>query len=127
MSIFTWSDVYSIGNEEIDRQHKKLFDILNSLYEKCMTEDESGYALAFNTLSMYYEQHMSTEEQYMKDVNYADKEAHVCLHHIIIKKIKELHDICVETDKACCRRIIFVLADWLVNHDIEDDKKFIAQ
>ena len=33
MPLFTWSDKYSIGNFEIDNQHKKLFDILNRLFD----------------------------------------------------------------------------------------------
>jgi len=40
MPLFTWSDKYSIGNFEIDNQHKKLFDILNRLFDICVGTNE---------------------------------------------------------------------------------------
>ncbi len=127
MGIIKWYSFYSVKNEAIDSQHKMLFETFNRLYDKCMANDEIDYALAINDLLMYSEQHMSSEEQYMRDINYADIEAHLEMHQTFANKIKELQNCCVVTDNDCCRELIVVLGNWLLSHEIEEDRKFVEQ
>jgi hemerythrin len=41
MPLFNWYNKYSVGNDDIDNQHKELFDIFNRLFDDCMSSVRS--------------------------------------------------------------------------------------
>ena len=41
-NLITWSEGYSVGNQEIDIQHKKLIDLINRLYNLYLTKQQNG-------------------------------------------------------------------------------------
>ena len=127
MGIIKWYSFYSVKNEVIDSQHKKLFETFNTLYEKCIANDEIDYALALDDLLTYSEQHMSSEEQYMKEIGYADIDAHIEMHKEFAHKISRLNRMNVDQDNDRCRELIVLLGNWLLSHEIEEDKKFVGQ
>ena len=69
MSLFTWSDEYSIGNAEIDNLHKELFDILNKLYDNCyLVESKLDVYTILDELIDYADFHFKAEQQYMREI-----------------------------------------------------------
>ena len=127
MGIIKWYSIYSVNNEVIDGQHKMLFNTFNRLYDKCIGNDEIDYALALDDLLTYSEQHMSSEEQYMKEIGYADIDAHIEMHKEFARKVSRLNRMNVDQDNDRCRELIVLLGNWLLSHEIEEDKKFVGQ
>ena len=62
--LFEWYNKYSVNNEEIDNQHKALFNIFNRLYDYCMAnEPNTTLELIISELVAYTKYHFSAEEE----------------------------------------------------------------
>ena len=124
MPLFTWSDKYSIGNFEIDNQHKKLFDILNRLFDICVGKNEVDTVEAvMEDLVSYTDYHFRFEEQYMRDVEYNDIERHMSLHKYFSARLLDIKEREKNDNNDLCRELIYFLGNWLKHHVVEDDKR----
>ena len=77
-----WNDRYNIGVDIIDREHKKLFGILNKLFDLRQQEKKSHWVCqeAVKYFKEHTLQHFADEEAYMASVNYAGLETHKRIH-----------------------------------------------
>ncbi len=86
-----WEDSYSIGIEEIDNQHKKLFDLVNKLYDleenANIKEEMRDILYAF---SDYTKVHFRDEEKYMASIGYPELEEHKEIHQHIIESLSDI-------------------------------------
>ena len=81
MPLFTWSNAYSLDNTEIDNQHKKLFEILNRLFDICVGKNDLDTVEAvMDDLESYTDYHFKFEEQHMHDVGFYDIDNHRAAH-----------------------------------------------
>ena len=71
MELFTWSDEMSVNIKRIDEQHKKLIDLLNSLF-LAMIEGQAQSVIEkiVGELINYADYHFKTEEYYFEEHNY---------------------------------------------------------
>ena len=74
MSLIEWKESFSVGNAEIDRQHRKLIAILNRAHDTMMTgkyEDLSTLGTeAVGELIAYGKEHFAFEEAYMRQIGF---------------------------------------------------------
>ena len=55
MGLFTWDEKYSIHNEELDRHHKYLFNLINKLHDICSTtRDVDSLKVVIDELAQLY-------------------------------------------------------------------------
>ena len=88
-----WTDRLSTGVEEIDNQHKSLFDRINSLQAAMKEQRGKDEVLkVFDFLGDYVETHFATEQGHMKRYDYPDYAAHKELHEEFKKGFKELKE-----------------------------------
>ena len=81
MALFSWSDKYSVDVPSIDKQHKKLFDMLNELHDAMSTGNGSQLAPAIlKRLVAYTQEHFVAEEAMMKQARYPDLASHKAEH-----------------------------------------------
>jgi len=119
-----WYDNYSIGVEEIDRQHKELVHMVSRLQSTLAGGDinqEVGNALRF--LVDYTKRHFSDEEKFMQSINFAELAHHKELHK---KLINDVVLILMDIKKGkAIDPLAFIdfLTDWLINHIRYEDKK----
>lgn len=73
-----WEDDYSVGNERIDEEHKKLFLIAKEIYN-CNNEHERILDI-IKELIKYTKFHFLNEENFMKTLNYEFLEEHQKIH-----------------------------------------------
>jgi hemerythrin-like metal-binding protein len=125
MPLFAWKDNYSVGVEEIDRHHKKLFGIVNALYAGCLVPggivDVAG---KIDELLAYAEYHFAEEEELMKRSGYEGRENHVKMHKKFIDKMVKLQQISFESEEELTKELIVFLGNWLLHHVMEEDKKY---
>jgi hemerythrin len=124
MPLFSWYNRYSINNDEIDNQHKKLFDIFNKLYDYCVGNDKT-YPVdnVINDLISYSDYHFMTEEQYMKDINYSEIRKQIEEHDIFRQKVLELKHENRKGETEHCHELVLFLSKWILNHILKEDKK----
>ncbi len=74
---FVWTDAYTIGHDEIDEQHKRLFLIFNALV-RAINQGQAVYGVekAFLQLRGYARSHFRFEEKLMRQNGYPDLKAH---------------------------------------------------
>ena len=125
MALFTWYNKYSVNNEELDKHHKALFDILNKLYNSCLSKDDSiALGPTIEELVAYVDYHFAAEEQYMKNAGYNDIDKHISEHKIFKDRIFHLQQKKDINDIEVTKELIVYLGNWLLNHVIVEDKKY---
>ena len=126
MPLMTWYKSYSINNEELDKHHKTLFGIFNTLYDICIGNDKhNSFDDTINKLVMYSDYHFRAEEHYMMDTGYKDIDRQISEHEYFKLKVIELTQKSKTTDTMLCHDTIIFLGNWLMNHVIKEDKKIV--
>lgn len=127
MSIVSWSDSYSVNVIGIDAQHKQLFDIINSLHE-AMSQGQGKLVLGstLDSLAHYANVHFTDEENLLAKVNYPELAAQKKEHAVFIQKVHELQTQQRAGSIALTVPVMEFLKDWLVNHILVNDKKYMA-
>ena len=122
-----WSEKYNTGIKEIDDQHKKLINILNSLYESFVdrTTNEKIKEVV-KELTDYTEYHFSVEENYFKKFNYENTEEHIKKHRYFVNQVKEFQRDMEAGKVSVTFKLMNFLRSWLIEHINGTDRKYIA-
>ena len=121
-----WSENYSLGNEQLDEQHKQLFEFVSNLVGACI--DGSSTEKLSETLDFlvnYAIRHFSDEEELQLRYNYPDYINHKKLHDDFKGTVTELVERfqSSESPSELNNDINKIVVRWLVNHIQREDKK----
>lgn len=127
MPLFTWSDNYTIGNDEIDTQHRYLFEIFNRLYDGCC-QPGSTYDVyeTLDELIDYAAFHFKTEHEYMLAIGYPHIETQINEHAYFTNEVLRLVQSRSMNSSELAKETITFLGSWLLHHVTEEDRKIIA-
>ena len=127
-SMIRWSDAYSVQNEEIDRQHKQLFKLMNQTMTEARKDVRSPKVGAkLNELIASALKHLTDEERLLKKANYSDFDAHLKIHNRLRADIARMKAIYDQGDLTIIVEIVLFFKNWLVEHIFSTDKKYAAQ
>lgn len=128
MPIIAWSDKYSVGMQIIDTQHKKLFELINQLYE-AMTQGKSKDVLGkiLKELIDYAAYHFKTEEDLFRKYSYGDKVNHVKTHEDLKQKVLDFNNKFNSGQTNISIEILNFLKDWIDKHILLIDKKYMGK
>lgn len=127
-----WQDRYNIGVDFIDKEHKKLFSIMNRLLSFIDQEDKSQWVCQEGV--KYFKghalKHFSEEEAYMASIDYIGYETHRRLHDNFRRKTlpaleEELR--LTEYSKESVSHFLGVCAGWLIGHTLTEDRAMTGQ
>jgi hemerythrin len=123
--IFSWNDDFKIGQEEVDKEHQKLFEIAaKALQHEKHADSKKFIKQIIIELYQYMKVHFENEEKYMESIGYPEIEAHKKLHENIIDQItqfvKQIATLSLENFE---RKLIEYMDVWLISHIIYDDQK----
>ena len=84
-----WEDRFNIGVEAIDREHKKLFGIINKLLALKDQEDKSQWICqeGIKYFKDHAMKHFTQEEAYMAAIHYIGFDTHRRIHDDFRQKI----------------------------------------
>lgn len=118
-------DVYKIGINKIDEQHRELFDIFNRL-ERAIARRDSEEVIAdiFDFLTKYTKEHFDLEEQYMERYKYPDVEEHKKIHHQFLEEIEEMHQRYASGYLKITSQTQETLFEWITTHIEQTDKRY---
>lgn len=124
---FPWDQaVYSVGVAVLDEQHKKLFGLINALFE-AMKIGKGSLVIGkiLTELTEYTKFHFSDEEGYMTKCNYPELATHKQIHAKLTSEV-----VAIQTKFASDQNInlsietLDFLKSWLINHIQGTDKKY---
>jgi hemerythrin len=128
MALLDWHNIYSIGNDKLDTHHKKLFSILNTLYDMSFkSNNEFSYDSIIDELVSYADYHFKAEEQYMINRKYMDIDSHIMQHKYFTERTMQLKQKNIAGDSVPTSELIVFLGNWLLKHVIEEDKRIALQ
>lgn len=128
---FVWNDRYNIGVELIDTQHKKLFRILNKLFQFGQLEEKSQWVCqeAIKYFKDHTLEHFQDEENYMASIAYPELEMHRRIHgnfrDVILPSLEaELKR--TNYSKNAVNHFLGVCAGWLIGHTLTEDPAIVS-
>jgi len=116
-----WLPEYSVGNKEIDEQHKMLFSMTNQFLHQ---EGKQAAIALFHNLSSYIDLHFEAEENLLKEMNFPHIEEHIKQHNALRKKFTLIQKKLNNYDVDEQHQIAMFLYNWLANHILKADMKF---
>jgi len=122
MPELTWDATKSIGFEDIDAQHRRLFDIFNTLTRAMETNQEwPAVKNAVDDLVQYAITHFRDEERIMREYDYPGVEKHVQEHTLFLGKVGQFEFGKMMHDPGLANEIFMFLADWIIEHTSTED------
>ena len=92
----------------------------------CMAISGATIGSALEDLERYTVLHFTEEETFMRSIGYPQIDAHVALHRRFVQKITE-EKAKTEQGERTSWELLHFLRDWLVNHILVEDKRYVAQ
>lgn len=124
---FKWDEKkLSTNVDAMDKEHKKLIDIMNQLYECChckASADEQKKIM--NELGSWTEKHFAHEEVFFDQLPYSQAAAHKLIHKSLLAKLNEYNNELQKKGKLPEEFFIF-LKSWLTAHIAGIDTKYGA-
>ncbi len=123
---FVWQEEFNIGVESIDREHQRLFKIINKLF--AFKEEEKNCQWACQEGIKFFKghalKHFADEESYMVSINYKGLEQHKHIHKGFRDNTLPALELELEqTDYApdAVDHFLGVCAGWLIGHTLTED------
>jgi hemerythrin-like metal-binding protein len=116
-----WVDEYSVGNKEIDEQHKVLFSMINDFFHQ---DNKEAAIMLFQSLSSYIDLHFEAEENLLRQINYPDTEEHINKHDELREKFQLLRGKLDDYDLDVHHKIAMFLYNWLAKHILKADMEY---
>jgi len=126
MSLIEWGDEFITGIDTIDKQHRGLVELLNTLsrdFDENKTRKDLEIIL--EKLFDYTKYHFSTEEYLMKQASYPDYQRHKDEHDTFVKKVKGFIGNFMDGKEELTKDIVDFLSEWVKNHILKTDKEYI--
>lgn len=127
MKLYEWKDIYSVEIKSIDEDHQGLFRLINQLFE-AMSHGKAEDLLSDILVQLidYTKTHFKREEMYFATTNYPETLEHKLQHELFIEKIEILKAQFEKGDKQISVELIKYLSDWLINHILISDKRYMS-
>jgi len=125
MDYIRWKEGLSVGNEEIDLQHKELFRLINAFYNN-IAENTGKMAVlqAIIDLERYTQVHFSNEELKMQRALYPGLVEHQKEHKRFIEIVGDFRKRFEEGRLLLPLEIGSFVKDWILNHIMKSDMEY---
>ncbi len=122
-----WKKDFSVGVAELDEQHKKLVELINSLVDLATTgATRAEVDDVLTEMTRYAIQHFRAEEQLMLTYNYPGYLDQEAAHNKFRKSNGRFHLRAAEDENVDTGELVEFLKGWLVNHIQIMDKQYSA-
>jgi hemerythrin len=124
--IFHWNDIYSLGISELDEQHKNIVDTINGLHEAIIDgRNKEVLSRILQELINDAQTHFSYEENLLKTHAYPDFEEHKEFHHQLATQVLDTQKRYLDGQQTLSVETTNYLKNWLSDHILRVDTKFI--
>jgi len=116
-----WIPEYSVGNKDLDEQHKVLFSMINDFFHQ---DNKQAATSLFQNLASYIDLHFDSEECLLRQINYPDTEEHIKQHGELRDKFQLLEAKLDNYDMDVHHKIALFLYNWLAKHILKADMEY---
>ena len=125
MAFMEWSASLETGVPEMDRQHRRLVDLVNQLHEAMKSgQGATQVDTVLNGLVAYTRTHFQDEENLLRQRGWSGLPGHLQLHQGLLRQLATF----VEAHKAGKRistlDLSTFLKDWLTKHILQEDRQY---
>ncbi|HEY3442167.1 MAG TPA: bacteriohemerythrin [Paludibaculum sp.] len=126
MAYIDWSPDYDLGIAEIDRQHRRLVEIVNRLHD-AMEQRSPKCAMqgVVCDLATYTEIHFAYEERMMQSVDMPDWETHCSEHRVLAREVRSFELDLASGRLSVSMELMDVLRRWLLVHVLHADRELV--
>jgi len=124
MAYLHWSNELDTGIEIIDKQHRRIIDLINELQGAHESGDPKVIDHVLGELVDYTLSQFSFEEELQEKANYPFYKAHKRVHEIFTKRVAEFQQR-ANGGENVAPELLAMLKIWLVNHIKGDDKDYV--
>lgn len=131
--MLAWSERFATQIELVDTQHKKLFDLLNTLSNSFQKDGPSEVLVddALHQLVIYADKHFTEEEELMRDhhLDVRHVNLHRMEHHSFMYDVERLwtHLSTEEELMEVTEKLVSFITSWLTYHILGMDQIMAAQ
>ena len=126
MSLIEWDNSFSVGNQQIDEQHKKFLHIIDTLYDAMKKgEGEDVLLTVLKELRHHVQDHFKTEESLMKIYSYPNISSHKAEHEEAILTVNKFFIEYERHDDKLSIDVLNFLSNWFQNHILRTDREYI--
>ncbi len=127
MDEIAWSEAFCIGHETIDKQHRRLVDMVNRLIANPRaTTGSQTVTDVLDEMTEYVRVHFDYEERLMREIGYPQLEWHVAQHRAFEMKTSALIRSATLNADSVPVVVLNYLRDWLTRHILETDRTLIG-
>lgn len=124
MAILNWVSDLNTGIEEIDRQHRRIVDYINRLYELRETPDRKLLGEVIGETVDYTLSHFAFEEGMIEEAGYMFSGPHKRVHELFIRRVTEIQ-MRFEAGEDVSNELHGMLSRWLFNHIRNEDRGYV--
>jgi len=125
--LIVWDTLFETGISEIDKQHKRLVDIINRVYDGFANNGTiENLSAILDDLAEYTKYHFKTEEDYFDQFKFSEAAAHKAEHQSFVSKVQEFLTKLKSRKTVVNYEIINFLKEWLIHHILDSDQKYIT-
>ncbi|MDR1647650.1 MAG: bacteriohemerythrin [Zoogloeaceae bacterium] len=123
-----WNSSLSVGVEVIDKQHMRLIDYINELYDaihSSTTVNDKRHRIAsvVNDAIDYTESHFGFEETMLEEAHYPYLKAHIRVHQLFVRRMLDYKKRLLKGEDIA-QELLETLGRWLINHIKNEDKDY---
>jgi hemerythrin len=123
-----WNPSLSVGVDVIDKQHMRLIDYINELYDAIYTsttvnDKRQRIASVVNETIDYTESHFGFEETMLEEAHYPYLKAHMRVHQLFVRRMVEYKER-LNKGEDIAQELLETLGRWLINHIKSEDKDY---
>lgn len=124
MALLVWVPELDTGIPEIDRQHRRIVDYINRLYELRSTHDREALGDVIGEMVDYTLSHFVFEESLMESSGYLFSGPHKKVHELFTRKVAEMQSR-FDAGEDVTDEMHGMLSRWLFNHIRNEDHGYV--
>jgi hemerythrin len=125
MALISWGAQYSVAVGSIDKQHQKLFAMLNELHDAMKSgQGKQAVPVILRRLVEYAAEHFACEEGMMRQARYPDYAGHKAQHDKLTAELLQMVQDFESEKNVLSMDLLEFLRKWLQAHIVECDKKY---
>jgi hemerythrin-like metal-binding protein len=123
--VFSWTDTLSVGNEELDQDHRAIISLVNQLASPLNRDDRQVQEFVLNELMGYAVTHFAREEDHMRRIGYVGCDRHQAIHAALVDELTRIRSQFVTGSQEVGEVVWTFVADWLRHHIMQEDMGYV--